>query len=413
MTTLDLDDMLRLRHTSRMFMRIFSVEKAFTKYHLTVQHDRQRYLNTARIWAAPCASFTGQAASFYGNMCDKCSELRRGDVLGARLLQTMPLLYCGRCKEEHREMHFSQLQRQEADDADRMCKGHEGAVYLCSRTTLSFHQLQTMTRRFTGGKTAFSCPDEDHGYGGRLQCQRQLCDHDNKVRAKVYRHSDQKLRLQLSLATHISIKRLPSGNISAHHLQMELEAMRQDTSECDWLPSEALAAADIMRAFDPNICSCLEWGTSRQDPASRSIHWPLCPDPCKEWREPCPPKGHTGLRGRCAGARHGFNIHHLEKDATVDVMRCSDRNDLLVVEQTLTSVVDSACGPGWSRLVSLSSLLFFEEDETLQIFGCGSYDCAATRQERHGSGLRVREAKQAAQHCAEQQQTEMPCESTP
>lgn len=396
MTTLSIDDLLRLRHTSRIFMRIFSENNAFKKYHLTIEHDRERYLNTMRIWATPIASFYNQAISFYGgNLCSRCSEVRRGDVLGLGILQNMPFLYCARCNKKHREIHFSLLQRKETDDSERICVGHEGRLYICDHWALSFHQLQAIARQSTGEATILSCSDSQHGLG-RPECQHQLCQYDNNPTAKVYRHPDQRLRLELSVSAHISITRLPSGTISAHHLRMELETMRSETWQCDWLPIEAFDAADVMRAFDPNICSCLEWGTS--GPETRHLALPLCKDPYKEWRETCPPNGYTSLRGRCAGFRHGFDLHYFEKHVKVDVMSCRDRDDLLVVKQTICCVVDHASSVGWHKFLVLDKRPMIAGNELRGLTWCDQDECGVAKQVTHDRSLRVREAMKAAQH---------------
>ncbi|TQV94371.1 hypothetical protein IF1G_07250 [Cordyceps javanica] len=63
MKSLDLDTLLRLRHTSRVFMWLFNSEAAFEKYHLKLQQDNDRFNDTARVWTPPSAWFKDQAIS--------------------------------------------------------------------------------------------------------------------------------------------------------------------------------------------------------------------------------------------------------------------------------------------------------------------------------------------------------------
>ncbi|KAM3503925.1 hypothetical protein MY11210_008534, partial [Beauveria gryllotalpidicola] len=111
MNLLDLDSLLRLRHTSRIFMWLFSSEAAFKKYHLTPEEDKDRFEDTARIWTPPLAWFQNQAASSFGRMCAECATKRKGDIFGKALLKSMPELYCSRCRTKHKIMHFSEDQR--------------------------------------------------------------------------------------------------------------------------------------------------------------------------------------------------------------------------------------------------------------------------------------------------------------
>ncbi|KAM3521765.1 hypothetical protein MY4038_008920 [Beauveria bassiana] len=49
MKSLDLDSLLRLRHTSRIFIWLFSRDAGFKQYHLTPEEDEDRFHDTARI----------------------------------------------------------------------------------------------------------------------------------------------------------------------------------------------------------------------------------------------------------------------------------------------------------------------------------------------------------------------------
>ncbi|XWW94652.1 hypothetical protein V2A60_002597 [Cordyceps javanica] len=85
MKSLDLDTLLRLRHTSRVFMWLFNSEAAFEKYHLKLQQDNDRFNDTARVWTPPSAWFKDQAISGFRRMCPPCRVKRQGDQDGPYL----------------------------------------------------------------------------------------------------------------------------------------------------------------------------------------------------------------------------------------------------------------------------------------------------------------------------------------
>ncbi|KAM3557851.1 hypothetical protein MY1884_004301 [Beauveria asiatica] len=111
MKSLDLDSLLLFRHTSRIFMWLFSSDAGFKQYHLTPREDKDRFDDTARIWTPPSSWFKNQAASPFRAMCQQCATTRKGHVFGKALLKSMPELYCSRCHTKHRSMHFSRGQR--------------------------------------------------------------------------------------------------------------------------------------------------------------------------------------------------------------------------------------------------------------------------------------------------------------
>ena len=111
MLLLDRDDILRLRHTSRDFMRLFSESPEFCSYR--VENDGSCPKSSAeRVWAMPKWSFPNQAAaSCKWKLCSSCSAKRQGDFFGYSFLGSMPWLHCSGCETTHRAMHFSALQR--------------------------------------------------------------------------------------------------------------------------------------------------------------------------------------------------------------------------------------------------------------------------------------------------------------
>ncbi|EJP62434.1 uncharacterized protein BBA_08655 [Beauveria bassiana ARSEF 2860] len=118
MRSSDLKSLFRLRHTSRIFMILFSVNPTFKSLHLT-SDDHQRFYDTARLWEVPRRIIPTHQEAFFlesRRICQVCLNSRRGDRLGRTLLLSMPVLYCSGCRTTHREMHFSARMRNAIDD---------------------------------------------------------------------------------------------------------------------------------------------------------------------------------------------------------------------------------------------------------------------------------------------------------
>ncbi|KAM3504233.1 hypothetical protein MY11210_008429 [Beauveria gryllotalpidicola] len=118
MRSSDLESLSRLRHTSRIFMILFSVNPAFKSLHLTSDDD-PRFHATARLWEVPRSIIPTHQEAFFlepRRICQSCLKRRKGDRLGRTLLSSMPVLYCSGCRTTHREMHFSARMRNAIDD---------------------------------------------------------------------------------------------------------------------------------------------------------------------------------------------------------------------------------------------------------------------------------------------------------
>lgn len=179
MSCLALEDVLRLRHASRIFMRLFSSGPLFKSHHLTEKQDSRRFCDTVRIWAAPSASFSRQEQGHHLSMCSDCSKFRDGDILGRTLLPNMPWLYCSGCRTMHREMHFSKLQRREKDDS-RVRVGHEGCIKLCDHNYLNIRQVKA--RASSKPLQELVCPYSQNNSAPK--CTATTCPADDRARAE-------------------------------------------------------------------------------------------------------------------------------------------------------------------------------------------------------------------------------------
>lgn len=260
MESAGLTDLLRLRHTSRVFMRLFSQHKSFKRHHLTQADDCERYHDTTRIWAAPRCYFPHQTAHPTLSMCADCSKNRQGDILGRNLLQSMPHLYCSGCKTTHREMHFTE-DEQIAEDEERICIGHEGTLQVCKELMITLHQVVARCRR--PGR-AIACCNRAHGQCQTDKCDMSACPGDCKPTAACYKENNGRLRLQLSFACHIAPVRLSNGKMCPHALRNSLRLAGGHVRLGTCWPRATPGSDSEIRAFDPNVCDCVDW-TTRND----------------------------------------------------------------------------------------------------------------------------------------------------
>ncbi|OAA53875.1 Cyclin-like F-box [Cordyceps fumosorosea ARSEF 2679] len=250
MSALDLDTLLTLRHTSRDFMRLFSTEPVFAKHHLDAFPEQGRWTYTALVWAPPSDAFPRQAAHRPGSWCSACLE---------RHPET-PSLYCSLCKTSLEGACFSEFARHESfTDADRICLGHQLALRVCEHTALHYQQVRHMGTR--GGAMDHACRPPRSVEGRR--CTAARC-RDGKTGIQCYKRegSGGTMQLEVGSSVHIKFKRLPSGRMCPASIRGELAAARGMGRGVgrQWMAGgRCFPWVDPMRAFDPNVCDCVEW----------------------------------------------------------------------------------------------------------------------------------------------------------
>lgn len=379
MEEVDLDCLLRLRHTSRDFMRLFSSEPRFSHHHLAAEQASKRYQQTARIWTPPTAFFHDQALSALGPLCSACSEKRGGDVFGTELMRQMPSLHCSRCHVAHKVFHFSALERQETDDAQRICLGHQYPFRICSHSAQNIDQLIKFAKYRSN--LLISC-GKSHNEG-RPRCEGVACFHDGQADFRCYLDIQNKPRLEVRFSAHVNFRRKASGRACPHNLRTELRELDRTETVGKWKGQHAFASADPLRAFDPNICDCVEWATPTQSLHSR---WGLHPDGNVGWRESVLQGSYVQSRGRCAGRRHGFTTRYEGIKVDVDFFNCPHRTDLLIFQQKIDCALDAAfaAGPGWGNLNT--AITYRPTDDALicGTSGCPDENCALHKLAKYG-----------------------------
>lgn len=205
----DIDDILRLRHVSRDFMRLFS-QPAFQKYHLLDAPGDNSRKHLARIWATPQQHYTRQSRS---TLCDSCIAFRKqkGYNSNKELLQAVPFFRCAGCKMEHRAFYFSAQQRHESSDAERLCLSHEGSISLCNHKSITWDLAQRLADN-PSGKNMLRCNDDHHRISPCRHVRNEtskICRDDEQPRIVFYRDKEQNLCFRLSVTAHIPFKSGP------------------------------------------------------------------------------------------------------------------------------------------------------------------------------------------------------------
>ncbi|KAH6898090.1 hypothetical protein B0T10DRAFT_453431 [Thelonectria olida] len=410
MELVDLDDILRLRHVSRDFMRLFNQSKVFWKYHLTDAHDHNKRTSLARIWATPLDCFPGQHLRLSENtsLCDSCTAFRKDKGYGSdrELLKAVPFIYCAGCNIEHRAFFFSARQRHESNDDERLCRGREGCITLCEHVSITWDSAQRLADAPPGQNT-IQC---DNGHHKVSPCQHvkdgtsKFCCNDDKPRFKFYRDERQNLCFNLSITTHLPFR--PQGSeqgskVSSRAFRASIKKLVHDrlpVSSFHWVPSNTsntsstFGCEDISRCFDPNICSCLDWGQpmlpSKSDAprttASNKFEWKLCPNPTRSWRLRANLGSPTFAgrnefqrehQDRCAGFSHNLHYDDFVGSWDWDFEKCSENEDFLVFTQTVRSCVSSPHENKWSWFINYASYELMRDDEMRGISWCSKSRC--------------------------------------
>ncbi|KAJ2971412.1 hypothetical protein NQ176_g7698 [Zarea fungicola] len=362
-------EMVKLRHVSRDFMRLFSECVEFQQYHLT--KDDEQY--APMLWAAPnpTVKFPDQAHSQFPPLCTDCAMVRKTDYFGRELLLAMPRLHCSGCKREHRSLHFSFWQRKELEHSRRLCIGHEGACKLDD----SFF--------FTWQHMKFVAPTQIHPYvcdndeTAPNKCSKDLCRHKHLTTAQFRLTSDGKLQAQFSHTTHIPFRRGIQGKVDILQLDDTMEEFDRSISKQAVCLSPWEHEADLFRAFDPNVCDCVAWHDSPlqfRSVTAREFKWQLAP-PGRLPDRRHQPGGYVGKQGRCMGKQHGVTVTAPGIKYEADYFVCPDDDNLLALRLLLTCTVESASDPGWQTILHPGSYLQCLDTEMRGVTWCNNYSC--------------------------------------
>lgn len=365
MKSMDIDCVLRLRHVSRIFMRLFHIDGSFREYHLTKELNSAQFLEVPRIWAAPNLLFHDQRISWIRPVCDNCRPLLDFDPSSPETIPEMPRLQCAACQSTHGLVHFSASQREEPD-SERICRAHESQFTFCSHLSLNLQQIKWYAK--TGTEVAIGCGRRHEKRN--FTCGNSECDNFNRPKITIKQRPDGIIEMKIAIESHFRLKRLSSGKICPRSLRDELRRLEGSEKDRPWMPIFAFAKGDILRAFDPNVCDCVDWfGDSTQTPkdhAHRS-ELPLRPAPTIEWREGAPPGYYTSTKGRCSGMRHWFSFDSRTTETYVDILPCLGKKEMAVARQQLYCYI-------YPHIPADTGLKFFLDGAPL---GCATPTCAS------------------------------------
>lgn len=392
MERLDEDDVLRLRHTSRTFMRLFSQSNAFQTLHLTNHEDENRRRYLGRVWAVPRKSILIPSRRNDGkaSRCDLCQSTREHGS-GSKMVEvvnSLPLLHCSGCLVKHRTPFFSPEQRRESNDDERICIGRERSILLCSHISVTWEMINRLADRSPSNNTII-CKHEQHVIGYReihssAQPASSACTHDDKPRLKAWRSGNGDLCIEISANIHVMFEPLDPGRDRLRSMAFRFgrvprTVVRYFGDRASWvLMFRQNHALDFLKPFDPNVCSCLDWGAPT---SGHGFVWELSPNPRRPWREAHPPGSdyYTGADeirrapdDRCAGYRHG--IEKLLGGKTIrrlDWYKCGAGGNqpfpkYMVLNLTLESRICSPVDPEWGRILDIPR---WELDEELAGIG--------------------------------------------
>lgn len=295
----------------------------------------------------------------------------------------MPLMHCSQCNADHKQIFFSAGERQEADDTERICLGHEYSLPICIHLGLTLLQVQKIAKHQTNLR--LNCGKLHPPAPGRTMCLR--CVEDNQPYVSCHNDDSDKLRLKLEFATHIRCSRLASTKICPETLRQELSSVWNISATGRWKDNFGFAVADPLRAFDPNICDCVEW----LSPSAQHVQWELRQDDRSWWREPAPTDGFTSLTGRCAFTRHGFTTQYEGITVDTDFLKCPADENMLIFKQTVSCAVDLkfAAGPGWGNLVTVLSYALYSDEFFEGATICPRAQCALHKLSWHSRNASI------------------------
>lgn len=177
---------------------------------------------------------------------------------------------------------------------------------------------------------------------------------------------------------HLPFKRQASGRVSANVLLNSINAI--PVTDSSGSPLDTLCFG-ILRAFDPNVCSCVDFGQSDVSYWSftgRKFDWQMAAPPRGPSRRPLI-HGYEGRQGRCLGRQHGFSSEHATGKYEMDIFHCTDNADMLVVQAKMTSIVESARDPAWLCSLNSNSCQYINDPEMRGIVWCRYFDCGVAR----------------------------------
>lgn len=143
-------------------------------------------------------------------------------------------------------------------------------------------------------------------------CSERSCSFKPSLRASFTSLGGGKMEMDLIRPLHFPFKPQVSGKVSADDLLNSSEMISTQDIPCSHLDTLCFGASSMLRAFDPNVCSCVDWGqpdVSYWSFTGRNFDWQMAAPPRGPSRRHLS-HGYEGRQGRCLGRQHGFSSEY-------------------------------------------------------------------------------------------------------
>lgn len=378
MRRIDIENVLRLRHVSRTFMRLFHTDATFAAYQLKREDNVARFSYATRVWAAPNVLVQNQFSSWLRPACENCQRLLGWNPGSPETILNMPSLACAPCHRRHGLPHFSEAQQQE-QDCERRCRGHESQFTLCDHISLNLQQIKWYARLGTG--VIIPCGRKHERKS--IKCHKPTCANLGRPDVRIKYEPDGNISMDIMLSLHFQLKRLPSGKICGNSLRDELRQLEESEKDRPWVPIFAFASGNLLRAFDPNLCDCVDWfGDSSKQQNRHHSELPLRSPATLEYGRDARYPFYTSTEGRCAFMSHRFSFRSAGLGCDVDILPCASKPDLAVVFQRLYFLIQptAPAAPAFRYFLDGAPMACAPS-------GCTSVDCGARQLQRFAVDL--------------------------
>ncbi|KAI0381282.1 hypothetical protein F5Y04DRAFT_280814 [Hypomontagnella monticulosa] len=193
---------------------------------------------------------------------NRCTMCRSSFDTAVMYRDTPPILHCAGCKGDHPVYMFSSSQRQ-APAADRICIGREGNIKLCQHKSLQWKDIEQFSQWLassTDSKFEIRCDQCFRPYRAPRTPLLVVEGSAGRITKLRFFH-----RTAFCFG---SPWRLPAKNMGG--ILKAGFGPGFGPEGPSWYPEYPPSYLSPMRAFDPNLCSCLVYH------GSSDINWRLC-----------------------------------------------------------------------------------------------------------------------------------------
>lgn len=262
---LEISDLIRLRRTSRAFMRLFG-SKMFGEYHDPPYYPGSHEARFG-VWQYPskdALELEEHRDELLREMyCTACYEARQSRAMGNPCPE-LEFLHCSACGSDHLATLFSATDRRKPAES-RVCIGRQGSLKLCEHVSLSWDDIEKWNDK--GDKVVSTCKHPCHAF--------RSTDSVESPTLRVRNGDSDGRSLALRKDTIIALPIQGGRRPTAQEFRQRLEEVERVTPSA-WFPLWHPMFSP-MRLVDPNRCCCLTYD------GADGLNWELRPRSAK-WR---------------------------------------------------------------------------------------------------------------------------------